>query len=94
MDGCKESSFCTCFSLLEFQSGTAGGCKSGFQWNICGAAVKWQIHRRIDQIDHEKGTVLTGNWQVPYEPGELTAIAYDENHQEKPENPDILMESR
>ena len=47
-----------------------------------------------DQIDHEKGTVLTGNWQVPYEPGELTAIAYDENHQEKPENPDILMESR
>ncbi len=34
------------------------------------------------QIDHEKGTVLTGNWQVPYEPGELTAIAYDENHQE------------
>lgn len=34
------------------------------------------------QIDHEKGMVLTGNWQVPYEDGELTAVAYDEQHQE------------
>lgn len=33
-------------------------------------------------IDHEKGTQLTGNWKVPYAPGSLTAVAYDENGQE------------
>lgn len=33
-------------------------------------------------IDHAKGMVLTGNWQVPYEAGELTAVAYDEQHKE------------
>lgn len=33
-------------------------------------------------IDHEKGQVLTGNWKVPYEPGTITAIAYDENGKE------------
>lgn len=33
-------------------------------------------------IDHAKGKQLTGNWQVPYEKGEITAIAYDEKHQE------------
>lgn len=30
-------------------------------------------------IDHENGTQLVGWWKVPYEPGELKAIAYDEN---------------
>ena len=29
-------------------------------------------------IDHEKGTQLVGWWKVPYEEGELRAIAYDE----------------
>ncbi len=29
------------------------------------------------QIDHAHGQVLTGNWQVPYEDGELAAVAYD-----------------
>ncbi|MCR5249297.1 MAG: DUF4982 domain-containing protein [Lachnospiraceae bacterium] len=29
------------------------------------------------QIDHAHGTVLSGNWQVEYEPGEITAVAYD-----------------
>ena len=33
-------------------------------------------------IDHEKGTSLLGNWRVPYEPGVITAIAYDENGKE------------
>lgn len=33
-------------------------------------------------IDHEKGSQLTGNWIVPYEKGEITAIAYDEDHRE------------
>lgn len=28
-------------------------------------------------IDHKKGRQLQGDWQVPYEPGEITAIAYD-----------------
>lgn len=30
-------------------------------------------------IDHEHGTQLVGWWKVPYEPGELKAIAYDES---------------
>ncbi len=29
-------------------------------------------------IDHEKGTQLVGWWKIPYEEGELKAIAYDE----------------
>ncbi len=33
-------------------------------------------------IDHEKGLTLLGNWRVPYEPGTITAIAYDENGKE------------
>ncbi len=33
-------------------------------------------------IDHQKGTILTGNWQIPYEEGELCAVAYDESHKE------------
>lgn len=28
-------------------------------------------------IDHNKGRQLQGDWQVPYEPGEITAVAYD-----------------
>lgn len=28
--------------------------------------------------DHEKGTKLLGHWQIPYVPGEITAVAYDE----------------
>ncbi len=31
------------------------------------------------EIDHEKGTQLLGHWQIPYVPGEITAVAYDEN---------------
>ncbi len=34
------------------------------------------------KIDHEKGTVLTGNYKVLYEKGEVTAVAYDENGKE------------
>lgn len=34
------------------------------------------------KIDHKAGTQLTGNWQLPYEEGELTAVAYDEAHHE------------
>ena len=30
-------------------------------------------------IDHAHGQVLQGTWQVNYEPGEITAVAYDEN---------------
>ena len=30
-------------------------------------------------IDHENGKQLLGLWQVSYEPGEITAVAYDEN---------------
>lgn len=28
-------------------------------------------------IDHARGRRLQGDWQVPYEPGEITAVAYD-----------------
>jgi len=30
-------------------------------------------------IDHKEGTELVGRWQIPYKPGELKAIAYDED---------------
>ncbi|MGN1085353.1 MAG: DUF4982 domain-containing protein [Lachnospiraceae bacterium] len=30
-------------------------------------------------IDHENGKQLVGHWKVPYVPGEITAVAYDEN---------------
>ena len=30
-------------------------------------------------IDHASGTQLLGHWQVPYVPGEIAAVAYDEN---------------
>lgn len=33
-------------------------------------------------IDHVRGRQLQGDWQVPYEPGEITAVAYDENGRE------------
>jgi len=31
------------------------------------------------KLDHKKGQKLTGDWQIPYTPGELYAVAYDEN---------------
>ncbi len=36
----------------------------------------------IHEIDHAAGTDQLGHWVVPYEPGEITAIAYDENGKE------------
>lgn len=30
------------------------------------------------EIDHKKGKKLQGHWQLPYTPGEITAVAYDE----------------
>ena len=34
------------------------------------------------KLDHEKGKNLMGSWRVPYEPGVITAIAYDEDGKE------------
>ena len=36
------------------------------------------ISQGRQEIDHERGEKLLGDWQVPYEPGTITAIAYDE----------------
>ncbi|MBO5281624.1 MAG: DUF4982 domain-containing protein, partial [Lachnospiraceae bacterium] len=33
-------------------------------------------------IDHERGRKLQGDWQVPYEPGEILAVAYDKKGRE------------
>ena len=33
-------------------------------------------------LDHRKGKSLLGNWRVPYEPGVIMAVAYDENGKE------------
>lgn len=38
--------------------------------------------RGLREIDHAKGSILTGDWQIPYEKGEVTAIAYDDGHRE------------
>ncbi|MGB4659416.1 MAG: glycoside hydrolase family 2 TIM barrel-domain containing protein [Mobilitalea sp.] len=34
----------------------------------------------IFEIDHEHGRKLSGEWQVPYQPGFIKAVAYDENN--------------
>jgi beta-galactosidase len=34
------------------------------------------------RIDHEHGTVLSADHRIPYEPGEITAVAYDEEGRE------------
>lgn len=34
------------------------------------------------QIDHQKGTVLQPSWKVPYAPGSICAVAYDETGRE------------
>lgn len=34
------------------------------------------------EIDHKTGTILSGDWQIPYSKGTLLAIAYDENGEE------------
>ncbi len=31
------------------------------------------------RIDHRKGSVLSGDWQIPYYAGSITALAYDED---------------
>lgn len=31
------------------------------------------------EIDHQNGKKLSGNWKLPYEPGTIRAVAYDEN---------------
>ncbi len=36
----------------------------------------------VAEIDHKHGTVLSGDWQIPYAPGSIVAIAYDENGNE------------
>ena len=50
---------------------------------ICSNAPKIELQLNgktmgTHRIDHQKGTELVGWWKVPYEPGELKAIAYDE----------------
>ncbi len=37
------------------------------------------VSQGVYDIDHENGKKLLGHWQVPYVPGEITAVAYDEN---------------
>ena len=39
-----------------------------FNGNSCG----------VCRIDHVHGTKLSGDWQIPYAPGEILAVAYDE----------------
>ena len=51
---------------------------------ICSNAPKVElfvngVSQGTYDIDHEKEKKLLGHWQVPYVPGEITAVAYDEN---------------
>lgn len=50
---------------------------------VCSNApkVELQLNGKLigtHEIDHAKGLKLVGSWKIPYEPGELKAIAYDE----------------
>lgn len=40
------------------------------------------VSRGKQTIDHEHGLSLVAHWQVPYEPGTITAVAYDEEGRE------------
>src|SRR5690606_34543565 len=51
---------------------------------VCSNAPKIELQLNgktigTHKIDHQKGFEITGWWKVPYEHGELKAIAYDEN---------------
>ncbi|MDQ0230087.1 glycoside hydrolase family 2 TIM barrel-domain containing protein [Metabacillus malikii] len=53
---------------------------------VCSNAPKIELYLNGNKIgthliDHEKGTELVATWKVPYEAGELKAIAYDEINQ-------------
>ncbi len=37
------------------------------------------VSQGTHDIDHENGKQLLGHWRVPYVPGEIRAVAYDEN---------------
>lgn len=37
------------------------------------------VSQGVVPIDHAHGTVLSGDWQIPYGKGTITALAYDEN---------------
>ncbi len=46
-----------------------------------GSAVELFVNgesKGVHKIDHKQGKELIGTWQVTYEPGEITAVAYDE----------------
>lgn len=50
---------------------------------VCSNAPKVELYLNekligTHDIDHKHGTELVGWWKVPYEPGEIKAIAYDE----------------
>ncbi|HEY4431663.1 MAG TPA: glycoside hydrolase family 2 TIM barrel-domain containing protein [Paenibacillus sp.] len=50
---------------------------------VCSNAPKIELQLNGEtvgtyDIDHEHGTQLAGWWKIPYKPGELKAIAYDE----------------
>ncbi|WP_211746233.1 glycoside hydrolase family 2 TIM barrel-domain containing protein [Paenibacillus sp. Marseille-Q4541] len=50
---------------------------------VCSNAPKIELQLNgvtigTHDVDHEHGTQLVGWWKVPYEEGELTAVAYDE----------------
>ena len=40
------------------------------------------VSHGIHEIDHVKGQELVGHWQLPYRPGTICAVAYDEEGQE------------
>lgn len=51
---------------------------------VCSNAPKIELYLNekligTHNIDHEHGTELVGWWKLSYEPGEIKAIAYDEN---------------
>ncbi|MEZ0536627.1 glycoside hydrolase family 2 TIM barrel-domain containing protein [Caldicellulosiruptoraceae bacterium PP1] len=51
---------------------------------VCSNAPKIELQLNgkiigIHEIDHKHGTQLVGWWKIPYQEGELKAIAYDEN---------------
>ncbi|MBU7592308.1 glycoside hydrolase family 2 TIM barrel-domain containing protein [Metabacillus halosaccharovorans] len=54
---------------------------------VCSNAPKIELRLNgrkigVHDIDHEKGESLVGWWKIPYEEGELKAIAYDETGKE------------
>ena len=77
----KESPMIHIYPYWDFNDGQI------IDINICSNAPEVELFKNgVSQgkkkIDHKKGSELVARWKLPYEKGEITAVAYDEKGME------------